>query len=670
MQSTVLAKLKAQADNKKNVVIDYTATIEKYQEVRMNMDSFDRPVHDYFFDVYRHKFEKDIRKALIRIMDTHDEVLASAAINKLAIKLPAPNIKGIGGDMQKEKAKLSIAACIIHAMMDTKMINFKREVKRIGPGQFQTITTLFFGGTPEKDLAKGIHFKAGQFYQRSTEAGKLNADMKNFAKDLSSIPFQISDVVDKELLMFGYSLKKDWDKRKDKNGKALPEHHMTKVERYGSYADIVVALKEEEQFYLELKYSGSGRMFYKCQLEGMRPQGKTWETLVVDSAEPYYIKGDEVNALKHHIYCAIEDVRVPVSEAVEKFTDAHLELCLEMDIYDLDKDDLDNREEEFGKNLLLYKAGKALSDSLEGKPTKYLFGWDFTTSGLIVAGSSFRSPEMLKAGNMHTEKHVYDAHTNFNDMLDLGMTRKDAKKLHQPLLHGGTLKGLLDKANEIRKGNDLTMKELVERLENAYGKCVHNIVDLADWGVNAVSNHQTTLSWTLPDKFRASHKAYFKSVVNKVTTVSLDKDHKSGLTSHTIIKDLPYAAGNKGRPVEVFTLDESGKQIPAELKIRGLYANITHSLDAYVLRYIVRGFRALGKPIKLKHDDFGIHPSDYKLLLTLASEAFELLYVDNLYQTAVDEIAEYSKQSNITAPKLLVLDAPSVTEEAECFLMP
>ncbi len=667
MQSPILERMKAQMSAKANVIIDYTDAEAMFDKVSGDFNNFDRETHKYFFSTYSKVFEDDIRKAIVRIKDTNNEVLVGAAINKLALKLPKPSVPGYESDYHAEYAKKTISACIWHTMMDTKIVNYKREVKRID-GRWQTITTLFLGGDPVKDITKGIHFKPKKFYQGKSDGGKLKGDLKQLGKQLSSIPFVISDVVDKELLMFGYSLKKDWELRVDKNGRKLPEHFNTKKERYETYADCIVALKEE-QFYLELKYSGSGRMFYKCQLEGMRPQGKLWETLVIDSAEYYELSEEQQNALKHHIYCAIEDCRVPVDEAVSKFTEEHFNIAYNCDVFDVDMEDLDDREEDFGTRLLLKKAATALHDARNGKPTNYMFGWDFTTSGLIVAGTSFHSPEMMKGGNIHTGTVVNDAHSNFNEMLQLGLSRSDAKKLHQPLLHGGTLNGLLKQVHEIKKDDSLTLAELSESIERAYGKCVHNIIGLADWGTNVVDNKQTQLRWTLPDGFRASHKAYFQSVHLKVTTVSNCKDHKTGRTSHTIISDMPYCEDNKGKPLVLMSADEFGKPMAAPLKVRGLYANITHSLDSFVLRHIARKFLAYGYPIKLKHDDFAINPAHYDLLIASAKEAIQILAESNLYQAAVDEIAEYSVNDAI-APELLVMDAQVPVAESVCFLMP
>jgi len=665
MESQVLKALQTEFNATKPVVeLSYVNVLAKFGEVSGTMNTFDKAVHFYFFDSYATKFADDIQKALVRIMDCNEELLLTSAINKLALKLPKPNLElfGFTSDYHLELAKLTIAGIIWHVLMDTKQIQFKRETKKVD-GKWSTLTKLSLGGDETKDIMKGLHFKPGQAYQKKCEGFTLKSEHKKRLKRLASIPFKLSDIATPELIMKGYQLKDDWDKRTDKNGRRLPEHHLTKVERYEGYRDAIMGL-QGKRFYLELKYSGSGRMFYKYQLEGMRPQGKLWETLIVDSDKAYEITQEQQTALVHHIYCGLNGVRVTPAEALEKWDESLLQKAAATDPMTALND------EEFGEMLLLRKAAIALGYARAGVPTHYMFGWDFTTSGLIVAGNSFRSPEMMKGGNVHTGTTVFDAHTNFNDLLDLGLPRKEAKKIHQPLLHGGTWKGLLDIVHNVTKDDSLDMKELKARLYRVYGSCVDNIVDIADWGTEVVCSDQSTVSWTLPDGFRATHKSYFQSVHNKITVVSCDDTHKSGKTSHTVIKDMPYSTDNAGKALTLKSVDEGGNTIPAPLKIRGLYANITHSLDAYVLRHVADKIMSDGKPIMLKHDDFMVHPSAYNTVLETAQLAFGKLYRTNYYQVAMDDIARNSVQTGCIAPTLLMGDAANVVDQSTTFLMP
>jgi hypothetical protein len=665
MNSQALTDLKnTMATTAVKVVLDYDISIAKFAEVSSVMTGFDRAVHAYFFETYADKFSDDIQKALVRVMDCNGETIITSLINKLALKLPTPDLREFGyeSDYNVEKARLTISGIIWHVLIDTSVVNYKTEVRRDG-AHWHTITTVFLPGNTVKDLMKGMHFKPGQSYQKECEGFKLKREHKQLLKRLASIPFQTSDMATHEVIMKGYTLKEDWDKRVDSKGKRLKEHHASKVERFTSYADIIESLAGQV-FYLELKYSSSGRMFYKYQLEGMRSQGKLWETQMVDSAIPYDLTVDQELALKHHIYCGLTESRVTPDEVSDYWDDVMINEALSIDIMAAtDQDD-------YGDKIVLRKAALALTAAMKGVPTKYMFGWDFTTSGLIVAGTSFHSEEMMLASNMHTESNVYDAHTKFNEMMNLGLTRKEAKKIHQPLLHGGTLNGLLAKVHEVTESEELTMEQMKSKLYDAYGSCVDNIIDIADWGTQVVCSNETKVHWTLPDGFKATHKTYFESVHNKITVVSCNPKHK-GFTGHTIIKDMPYCTNNMGIPLPLKSIcKNTGDIIPAVVKIRGLYANVTHSLDAYVLRHIAVAVMDEGMPIMLKHDDFIVHPSSYETVMSTAQFAFGKLYNTNHYQMALNQIAQHSVQRGCTAPDLLVGSAKDVTKEATAFLMP
>ena len=665
MKSLVLNKLKeAMVTALPKVVLDYHGHLNKFEEIASTFGKFERVVHAYFFEIYSVEFAEDIQKSLLRVMEVNGDVLLGAAINKLAIKLPRPKV--IDSDYYAAKATKLIATLIWHVLMDTNEVEFKREVKKLG-GKWQTLTTLFLGGDVVKDLLKGLHFKPGVTYQKKCGGFRLRQEHKTRLKRLASIPFELSDIATGELIMKGYSLKKDWELRVDCNGNKLPEHHQTKIDRFTGYKDIITSLKGEI-FYLELEHWDSNRLGYKLQLEGFRPQGKEWETQLIDSAVAYDITEEQQLALMHHIYCRLLGVRVTPLEVAENWDEEFLVLAMAADPMEV----LPGKgaQKEFGEKIVLKKAAIALSLSRQGIPTKYMFGWDFTTSGLVVAGNSFHSSEMMMSSNSHNESKVHDAHTDFGDLLNLGLDRDETKKVHQPLLHGCTWNGLLSKVHEVTNSESMGIDALKKLIYGAYGKCVDNIIDIADWGTEAISNSETTLTWEMPDRIKATHKSYFVSVHNKITVVSLDPAHKSGKTTHTVISNMPYCEDNRGRPLVLESVDKAGKKMIANLKVRGLYANITHSGDAYVLRHVVDAVLAEGMPIMLKHDDFIIHPSSYKTVLHTSQDTFSKLYETNLYQNALNSIAKYSKQKGCKAPTLIVGDAENVVKQATAFLMP
>jgi len=105
---------------------------------------------------------------------------------------------------------------------------------------------------------------------------------------------------------------------------------------------------------------------------------------------------------------------------------------------------------------------------------------------------------------------------------------------------------------------------------------------------------------------------------------------------------MPLVEDKNGFPIYDKNTMLDGVHYPVKVKKRGLFANITHSIDAYVMRCIVKALRAAGVPFLLKHDDFIVPPGAYYIVKQAAQEAFDTLYAVNIYKKALDEIAEHS----------------------------
>lgn len=618
------------------------------------METFVRDVHTYFYGEYFRRHKGAINYALAKIAEDVDEVLLPTLAGKLRHKLPTVSVPGHGGDYREAKARLLIATIICHCLMDANTFPSKIQHKLGSEGKWETLTYLYLGGSTTRELLKGLSLIPGLATQTKVDGWKLNAENKKRLKRLSSIPFEISDIASEELVYFMYTLKDDWSKRTDKHGYKLKEDHNTKVARYQEYAKIINCL-HGETFYLELKYAGSGRMFYRCQLEGIRPQGKLWETLMIDSAKAYHLTEEQQLALKHMIYVTKSGERVTPLEASRRLTDEMVSDCLGLDVFSAKND------EEAGEMLLLIKAAIALHAAQAGEPTKYLFGWDFTNSGLIMAGLSFHSEKMMNAGNIHTRDDVVDMHSKFGEAYNLDVSRKEIKKVHMPLLHGASLFGITKHVNQVSEGK-YTQAEVHEKNEAAYGPEVSNLIDIADWGVKILHNEQTRFSWTLPDGFRANHKAYFESVPMSITVASADPKHeKSSRTTHTMVSDMPYSMDITGRP-----LVKVDGRAP---KVRGLYANITHSLDSYVLRHVADVLLDMEMPFLLKHDDYIVHPSCYEVVMGESKVVFNELFDTNFYAVALEEIASYAI-TKPPVPGLVRGTADNVINDAQAYLMP
>ena len=648
------------------------STLVAYRQVSEELGFLTNIVHTYVLESgFIQTHQKKLVKSIKKVSDRYDEMLLDEFIGRLRFKLPQLRMGIKLNDHEKERARLIAAGVIAHLLIDNDVfdLDLRMETQVIhGHKKFFTRQYLKLGGSFEKDIKAGIEDGPGVVRQHSIDSWKLNADEKAFLRTVGAVPFVVSEICTRELLLKGYSLKKDWNVKKDKNGRALSEDPIMKKKRIRNGGDIIIdELKPKKAFYLPAKYCGRDRVYYEAaRLEGIRPHGKLWETLMLDSAVPYEVGPEGERVLKHIIYVLLHG-KVSIEEANEKITMEDI----------LDASSIDPLEQEteksFGEAILLNKAYQALMDSVAGKPSRFMFGYDFTNSGLLMSGVSFRSEKMMQAANMAGGKKVVDSHTAFGAAYDLGtedhhvyLERDDVKKIHMGLMHGSMLESIAGTISELTQ-QDVSVEKVKSLNEKAYGKPVHNITRIADWGTKVIGNEQSTLRWTLPDGFHAASKAYFKGV--PVLIYCASAKHKEGYTRHVVISDMPWMEDSSGFAVYGKDTYVGGKAYPVQQKRRGLFANITHSIDAYMLRQITRAVVAAGYPIMLKHDDFIVPPAAVGVVREAAKDVFYELFESNLYQKALDEIVEYSPYY---PPRLecVLGDAANTVEESENFLMP
>lgn len=648
------------------------STLSSYRLVEDKMEFLTRSVHSYVLDSgYLETRFKKIVKAINKIADCFDEVLVETFIGKLAVKLPDLHMGLKLSDYDMKRANIIAAGVITHILIDNDVFLLDTRTKSEmvqGQKKFFTHQYLKLGGSFKADLKKGIEYRPGAVYQHKVDTWKLSSKQKEFLSLVSSVPFTISDVCTHDILLKGYSLKVDWNRSKDSNGRSLSEDPILKRKRISSYADIIInEIKPLSSFYLSAKYCGRDRVYYDAaSLEGIRPHGKLWEVLMLDSSVPFDVGSEGEDVLKHLIYVTLHG-RVSLEEAVDKFT---LEDLLSAESADpMAAED----EDEFGEAILLNKAYQALMDSASGKPSRFLFGYDFTNSGLLMSGVSFRSEEMMKAANIYGSSEVVDSHTLFGAAYDLGtednhcyLERNDIKKIHMGLMHGSMLSSISDLISSV-SGREVTVDDVSNFNCKAYGSTVHNITNIADWGTQVIGSNYSTLRWTLPDGFKAASRAYFKGV--PVVIYCASGKHKEGYVSHVIVSDMPWAEDSRGYPLYGSEVDIGFKSYPVQQKKRGLFANITHSIDAYMLRCITRAVIDAGYPILLKHDDFIVPPCAVPVVLRAAQLVFEELFESNLFQSAIDEIVKYSPYS-IPHLNLEVGNADNYIQKSQNFLMP
>jgi len=327
-------------------------------------------------------------------------------------------------------------------------------------------------------------------------------------------------------------------------------------------------------------------------------------------------------------------------------------------------------EKEFGKAILLNRALQALCDQVSGEPSTFMAGYDFTNSGLIMAGVSFQSDEMMRAGNVAGLKTVQDSHTMLGKAFGIEVERDVIKKLHTALLHGGTTRTLTKRLHELM-GDDCTITEgeVDQAVFKAYGPTVYNIDAIASWTAVAAGNNQSILRWRMPDKFMAASQA--RMIGCPVHVYVASASHAVGYTDHVIVSDMPLCEDSNGYAIFDRNTHLKGVDYPVQVKKRGLFADITHSIDAFVLRRVTRAVVDAGFPILLKHDDYIAPPGAHKVIVAAAQEALDFLFNANLYQSAVDQIKEHSPwKDRIITPTITLGNGKNNALKSASFLMP
>ncbi|RUM30957.1 MAG: hypothetical protein DSY42_03550, partial [Aquifex sp.] len=398
-----------------------------------DFDSLEEKVHKLLLDEdWIVNNQKRIKKIVKKLMKENGECLLAAFVNKLAIRLPKLSVNR--HEYDKEKAKKIAALLIVSMMMDSGDIEFEDRHEsgtKDGKKVFYTRTYLLLTGSKKKDQYRGCNIEQGLVFQCFYRGIKHTADEKGFLSTLAMEPFKLNPLCIREILSLGYSLKKDWNKTKDKNGRKLKELPVVKRKRYYEMADKVVdTVKRLPAIYLSAKYCGRKRVYYDfARLDGIRPHGKEWEVSMWDGV-PRILTDEDATVLRWIIYSSLHG-KCSVEEANDKFEASYIALAMKP-ILESDSED------ELGKRIRLHKACKALQDYYDGVENASLFGFDLTNSGLIMNAVSYHSGKMLEGANLSGLEHYVDSHMRFGEIFGIKLCRDDIKKIHMEVLHGGT----------------------------------------------------------------------------------------------------------------------------------------------------------------------------------------------------------------------------------------
>lgn len=535
--------------------------------------------------------------------------------------------------------RIYMAAQIISTMIDLKYIVMKEKLQHTideetGKSEWKLQQLLTFGKEPKYNpfRVSGISMEPGRVNQKeySVQAGGKTRKLAKVEKDLlklaSSFKLRLVDVpLD---ILETYIKVSPWyldvlAGRVTMDKIQADELVYEALEKYARLSSL-------DGFYLPMWMDYRTRLYYDFSEVGINPHGKHFETSLYESAEPYMIT--EVDEYLYSAVVIIEG-RMPHHEAVDKFNankDYYLEQ-LRQPISDLPSVD------ELGEWLYNSRLADAIESYYNGTETHFLLSEDATNGGLQHGGIGFHSKEMMIPSNVGGAPEQLDSHGNLQTQLGLA-SRDTAKKIHQPLLHGSSMVTLASVL-------ECSTTEAEAFITKAYGQSVLNIEKIADWGVAIATNNNTSLLWKTRDGFNAQSIAYVETV--PLTIKFIAERNKEGWAQIKLHKDMPLLRAANGELV----YGGSGKdklKVGGSVKNRGLYANITHSIDATALRDVIR---ATGGRGLWKHDNFLV-PGLMKLVRTTYRNALLAEYDFKGYEAAMLDItANY----NGNAPQLPTL---------------
>jgi hypothetical protein len=626
-------------------------------EERNQMDEWTSMVHRHVFEVLLPLRTAAVVTAITATADSCDRVLVSTFRGMLSYKLPVCKLKVTQTDGQKRRVAILASAIVTNVLIDEGLLVVTKE-KVVTPNGTREYHYVTFTKVNFKDKLHGVMPEPGVVLQKSIGGLKPVKAQKDFLKLLSDQPFMVHSELSSAVLNKFYTLKDDWDKSHDKNGNKIKWVGAFKRKHYKDMAVEVMEL-QDCIYYLAFKYDHRLRVGPEGnRLEGINAHGKTFETIQHCSADKHNLGEGSLSVLVQQLYSAREH-RVGLVEASAVIKNHHFTPVTEDVVL------ASTSQKEMANLWVVKKALESIEHLQAGEDCGNLFGWDFTFSGGIMAGLLFKSPEFLQSGNLYGSDEITDAHARFGELFGIDLDRDTVKSMQQPVMHGGHISGLVNTITE--HGYDMTEDEVHSSLVRVYGESVVNIDAIAQWGATIAHSEYSTMRWTMPDGMIASHKAYQSGVAveNYVASAS----HKSGY-AHTIeLTDLPYETTRTGKPLYAKEMLIGKTTHKVKTHLRGLFADILHSVDAYVLRRMVQAIRATGMPILVKHDNFYIHPSSYPLLMATAKEVFKELLASDLLSDILNEIAVHSHVPAV-APEIVYGEAEDRIEESNLFLLP
>lgn len=621
-------------------------------------------VAEYAFRMF---IEMDTAKVVNMMNNMHAmEEHLQVEIGKLAYKLIIRKNDALT-TFDQAKVAPTCAFMILQALMDTGVITTEVKVlseinETTGRKVWRHQTFLTFGMKAAENVlyVKGLSLEPTVIQKKTKvrtggKSVKLSRVEKTFLKDASSTPMRLIDINPEEI---GEYLKEtSWYLKALKGTDKLGVDHKdrevdvlvldSKVNKQVAKFRLMQTLPS---FYLPMWLDYRTRMYYELSELGFNPHGKTFETALYELAEARTINASGFRSLAYQAV-AIVDGRTPHDEAIATFEANPAHYLAEL------RTDAGER----GKNLYNTRVAQAIEDFYNETPSHFLLGEDATNGGMQHGGIGFRAEKMMFASNVGGSLRQEDSHGVLQATLGL-KTRDEAKDIHQPLLHGSSLATVA-----VVMGKD--QAETKAMMIAAYGREVLNIQAIAEWGTNVISNHATSLMWTTRDGFKAQSIAYSESV--PLTIYALTPNTKSGYTEVKIQRDMPMKLDRKGQPI--FGAVGGDKTMGGANKLRGLYANITHSIDATGLRDVIRAviehnLNDAAKTGLWKHDNFLMHANDMEAARAGYKASLLANFDYESYDMAIKQIATALPKGTMTPVLTKGNGTKEMIEKSEFFL--
>lgn len=565
-------------------------------------------------------------------------------VGKLADRLDMPAFP-TNKQFDLSLVRIFMAGQILSTMIDLKYINLTEKLEYVvdedsGKGEWKTQQLLSFGkvASPNPFKISGISLTPGQVNQKEykVQAGgkarKLNKAEKEllslastFKLRLATIPLDILETYIKVSPWYLDVITGRVQMDKIQADELVYEA----LEKYSRLSSL-------DGFYLPMWMDYRTRLYYDFTEVGMNPHGKHFETSLYEAAEPY-----QITDINEYLYSAvvIVDGRMPHHEAVDKFlaNPTHYLTALRAPLSDTPSVD------ELGEWLYNSRLADAIDSYYNGTETHFLLSEDCTNGGLQHGGIGFHSKEMMIPANVGGASEQLDSHGMLQAKLGLA-SRDTAKAIHQPLLHGSSM-------NTLASVLDCSIREAEDFIIKAYGHSALNIEKIADWGVAVANNQNTSLLWKTRDGFNAQSISYVETV--PLTIKFIADRNAQGWGQLLLHKDMPLLKSVKGELVYGGGSAKDKAKVGGKVKNRGLYANITHSVDATALRDIIR---ATGGRGLWKHDNFLV-PGLMTLVRQTYRHALLAEYDFKAYDAAMSDILVNYVGEAPTKPTLVYGDA-------------